>query len=108
MTENITPDPIAYGPTGYRCGCGKDAHSNLVPCHPDTSHRPMTLYVGTYDCLERECAEYLTEDGYDDPGVERCSHVLTQQVCAECSTELPDETYESAVAWPCSEAGATS
>lgn len=26
------PDPIAYGPRGYRCGCGKDAHSNLVPC----------------------------------------------------------------------------
>lgn len=25
-------DPIAYGPTGIQCGCGKDAHSNLVPC----------------------------------------------------------------------------
>ncbi|QLJ01492.1 hypothetical protein HZZ00_10970 [Streptomyces sp. NEAU-sy36] len=30
-----TPDPIAYGPNGYRCGCGKAAHSNLVPCQPD-------------------------------------------------------------------------
>ncbi|TQE35444.1 hypothetical protein [Streptomyces ipomoeae] len=30
-------DPLAYGPTGIRCGCGKDAHSNLVPCQPDTS-----------------------------------------------------------------------
>ncbi|MEU3903251.1 hypothetical protein AB0F20_05480 [Streptomyces goshikiensis] len=29
------PDPIAYGPTGYQCGCGKDAHSNLVPCAPE-------------------------------------------------------------------------
>ncbi|MFE5628436.1 hypothetical protein [Streptomyces sp. NPDC056543] len=28
-------DPLAYGPTGVRCGCGKDAHSNLVPCQPD-------------------------------------------------------------------------
>jgi hypothetical protein len=28
-------DPIAYGPTGVRCGCGKDAHSNLTPCQPD-------------------------------------------------------------------------
>lgn len=28
-------DPLAYGPTGIRCGCGKDAHSNLVPCQPD-------------------------------------------------------------------------
>ncbi|MFB6805400.1 hypothetical protein [Streptomyces sp. NPDC056387] len=31
----VDPDPIAYGPRGYRCGCGKDAHSNLVPCTPD-------------------------------------------------------------------------
>lgn len=32
MTTNPTPDPLAYGPSGYRCGCGKAAHSNLVPC----------------------------------------------------------------------------
>lgn len=32
------PDPIAYGPSGYRCGCGKDAHSNLVPCTPDQNN----------------------------------------------------------------------
>ncbi|MFD8664472.1 hypothetical protein ACFV1U_03600 [Streptomyces microflavus] len=31
----VTPDPLAYGPSGYRCGCGKDAHSNLTPCAPD-------------------------------------------------------------------------
>lgn len=35
MTSNNTPDPLAYGPTGVPCGCGKDAHSNLVPCQPD-------------------------------------------------------------------------
>ena len=29
---NFEGDPITYGPTGIRCGCGKDAHSNLVPC----------------------------------------------------------------------------
>lgn len=29
-------DPLAYGPAGIRCGCGKDAHSNLVPCQPDS------------------------------------------------------------------------
>lgn len=29
------PHPLAYGPTGIPCGCGKDAHSNLVPCLPD-------------------------------------------------------------------------
>ncbi|MCY0960810.1 hypothetical protein [Streptomyces sp. H27-H5] len=31
----LDPDPIAYGPRGYRCGCGKDAHSNLTPCRPE-------------------------------------------------------------------------
>jgi hypothetical protein len=35
VTSNKTPDPLAYGPTGVPCGCGKDAHSNLVPCQPD-------------------------------------------------------------------------
>ncbi|MDX2552573.1 hypothetical protein ACKI1J_42890 [Streptomyces scabiei] len=29
-------DPLAYGPAGIRCGCGKDAHSNLTPCRPAT------------------------------------------------------------------------
>lgn len=29
-------DPIAYGSSGIRCGCGKDAHSNLVPCQQDS------------------------------------------------------------------------
>ncbi|MGW4733856.1 hypothetical protein ACWEQC_32620 [Streptomyces shenzhenensis] len=29
-------DPLAYGPSGIPCGCGKPAHSNLVPCQPDT------------------------------------------------------------------------
>lgn len=36
-----TPDPIAYGPTGHRCGCGKDAHSNLTPCQPTTETQTM-------------------------------------------------------------------
>lgn len=26
---------ITYGPTGVRCGCGRDAHSNLSPCHAE-------------------------------------------------------------------------
>ncbi|MFD5057410.1 hypothetical protein [Streptomyces sp. NPDC058394] len=36
-----TPDPLAYGPNGYRCGCGKPAHSNLVPCQPDETQGPV-------------------------------------------------------------------
>jgi len=33
-------DPIAYGPNGVPCGCGKDAHSNLVACRPDSPEDP--------------------------------------------------------------------
>lgn len=44
VAENLpaTPDPLAYGPTGVPCGCGKDAHSNLVPCQPDVEPTPLT------------------------------------------------------------------
>lgn len=44
MTTTPVPDPLAYGPTGYQCGCGKDAHSNLVPCAVDTE--PAAPAVG--------------------------------------------------------------
>jgi hypothetical protein len=40
-------DPITYGPTGIRCGCGKDAHSNLVPCRDDE----MAAAVAAQDAL---------------------------------------------------------
>lgn len=34
---------ITYGPGGYRCGCGKDAHSNLTSC--DGPDQPATTLV---------------------------------------------------------------
>lgn len=51
------PDPLAYGPRGYRCGCGKDAHSNLTPCAPDAE-------PGTPD-LQRYRRALAEADGYD-------------------------------------------
>jgi hypothetical protein len=36
----IGADPLAYGPRGYRCGCGMNAHSNLTPCRPDPIEDP--------------------------------------------------------------------
>jgi len=53
----LDPDPIAYGPRGYRCGCGKDAHSSLTPCRPD----PEPL-AGTVRTLAR-----MAEDPHDSP-----------------------------------------
>ena len=44
--ENPYPDgdPIAYGPTGIRCGCGKNAHSNLVPCRQEEDPHESPLH----------------------------------------------------------------
>lgn len=39
---------ITYGPTGVRCGCGRDAHSNLSPCDETETAAdtlPHWLYV---------------------------------------------------------------
>lgn len=44
-------DPLAYGPTGIRCGCGKDAHSNLVPCQPD---EPAPLTPDVVNAIVRD------------------------------------------------------
>jgi hypothetical protein len=59
VTNRPSPDPLAYGPSGYRCGCGKDAHSNLTPCRPNPPYTEGDLraeaarYVGTdWDGLE--------------------------------------------------------
>lgn len=65
------------------------------------THHPMILIVGTVDCLERECEEYVTEDGENDPGVERCSHLREETVCAACSGPENDGLYEHTVPWPC-------
>ncbi|MEU1663645.1 hypothetical protein ABZ547_08515 [Streptomyces sparsogenes] len=66
-----------------------------------TTHRPLTVFVGSPDCLERECDEYFTANGDEDPGVERCSHITTEEVCADCSVELNDGFMQSTVPWPC-------
>lgn len=64
-----------------------------------TAHQPITLFVGTENCFERECEEYIDEDGADDPGVERCSHIREERVCESCSTKRSDGDYEPVVAW---------
>lgn len=69
-------------------------------------HRPFTILSGDYACLERDCEEYVDEDGYDDPGVERCSHITTETACS-CSAEHLDEAEEFYTAtnpWPCTHA----
>ena len=65
-----------------------------------TQHRPIVLLTGSEDCLDRECEDYFTEDGEPDPGVERCSHIREETVCAACSgTPDADGNYEHTVPW---------
>ncbi|WP_331728764.1 hypothetical protein OG693_39315 (plasmid) [Streptomyces sp. NBC_01259] len=53
----------------------------VVP-NPGAEHQQVTVWVGTVECLERECEEYFTDDGDIDPGVERCSHVREESACS--------------------------
>jgi hypothetical protein len=68
-------DPLAYGPTGIPCGCGKAAHSNLVPCQPD---QPLPdLHIG------RSWTTHEIEDRC--PCVKApCGLVIQREVTAEC------------------------
>lgn len=68
----------------------------------DQLHQPTTVYTGAIQCVERDCAEYLTADGYDNETVENCSHLTARQVCEECSPYDDDAGFiVTAVAWPC-------
>jgi hypothetical protein len=53
----------------------------VVP-NVDAEHQPVTVWVGTFECLDRECEEYFTDDGDSDPGVERCSHIREETACS--------------------------
>ncbi|MCX4450638.1 hypothetical protein [Streptomyces sp. NBC_01789] len=53
----------------------------MVP-NPDADHQQVTVWVGTLECLERECEQYFTDDGDHDPGVERCSHIREELACS--------------------------
>ncbi|MFG2617770.1 hypothetical protein ACGFXC_09075 [Streptomyces sp. NPDC048507] len=53
----------------------------VVP-NPGIDHQPVTVWVGSLDCLERECDEYVDEDGEDIATVDRCSHIREEQACS--------------------------
>jgi hypothetical protein len=72
-------DPLAYGPTGIPCGCGKDAHSNLVPCQPD----PQPLTPDMVNAIVR------------DMGDPRYPSKITV-FCDHCGTEYTGEFMVSA------------
>ena len=58
---------------------------------PEPEHQPVPVWVGSLECLERECSEYFTEDGDEIPGLEKCSHVREETSCS--CRRLPDGSY---------------
>ncbi|MFD3814963.1 hypothetical protein ACFWRZ_07845 [Streptomyces rubiginosohelvolus] len=55
--------------------------NGTVP-NPDAEHQQVTVWVGTQECLERECDDYFTDDGDEIPGKDRCSHIREEQACS--------------------------
>lgn len=83
------------------CRLRDRARRNDIPAaEQPVQHRPVTVHVGTADCLEGECEEYFTEDGEEIPGKENCSHLRGEQICEACSeAPLDDGEYPAVVAW---------
>lgn len=50
--------------------------------NPDAKHQQVTVWVGTFECLERECDEYFTDGGDEIPDKERCSHIRDELACS--------------------------
>ncbi|MFJ4988688.1 hypothetical protein ACIP9H_33425 [Streptomyces sp. NPDC088732] len=67
------------------------------------AHKPITVWRGPADCIERECPDYWDEEGEERSDVEACSHISEQQICPACSTADPNGIYYEAltVNWPC-------
>jgi hypothetical protein len=104
-------------PAGEACGACSENDGEFVPwdacrlrdrarrdeipaAEQPVQHRPVTVHVGTADCLERECEEYYTDDGDEIPDKENCSHLREEQICEACSeTPLDDGEYPAVVVW---------
>ncbi|MBD3004769.1 hypothetical protein [Streptomyces sp. 5-10] len=55
--------------------------NGMVP-NPDAEHQEVPVWTGPLDCLDRECDEYFTEAGDDDPAVKVCSHIREEVSCS--------------------------
>lgn len=86
--------------------CDARTHASLRPgAEAGPGHEAVEVWVGTFECLNRECEEYFDADGNEIPGKDRCSHIGTEVICGGCSGTNPDGYYEPTVAWPGPHAG---
>lgn len=80
MTEPLpfADAAITYGPTGVRCGCSRDAHSNLSPCREAAPSQGNAYCTGDRceectpeePCCEATCGPCGQADCYLRPGSE--------------------------------------
>ncbi|MFF8840532.1 hypothetical protein [Streptomyces sp. NPDC015130] len=95
-------------PAGEACGECSAEHGEMVPwsqCSVRTHRRPrptvapvpaadheqVPIWVGTTECLERECDDYFDDDGDEIPGLEHCPHIRVETACS-CQQQ-PDGDY---------------
>ncbi len=85
------PDPLLYGPGGYRCGCGKDAHSNLVPCAPERTAVPEIVALRSRDGRQLRCPAHAPAPsliGLDWAVLTGLEVDGDDSRCTECGTDV--------------------
>lgn len=80
--------------------CVNRDHARAFQPTAPREHRPVTVDVASLECLERECEEFVTDDGDEIPGKETCSHVRQMEICEGCSdAPRKGDEYPAVVAW---------
>lgn len=101
---DVTTKEMLAGMNGLPLPDVRPECPNCQAEYPVPECRPMTLSVGLTECGERECEEYLHEDG-EDNGLDRCSHLHDELFCVEHSTLYETDEGEHGVdeaePWPC-------
>ncbi|WP_329472675.1 hypothetical protein OIE75_29450 [Streptomyces sp. NBC_01723] len=86
-------------PAGTACPACSAEHGDMVPwerCegrdhirpangiapNPEVEHQAIPVWVGSLECLERECEDFFTDDGDEKFDVETCSHVREETACS--------------------------
>jgi hypothetical protein len=64
-----------------------------------TAHVPLTVDVGSLECLERECEDFFDDEGDEIPSKETCSHLSEMEICEGCTGPHKDGEFPVVVAW---------
>jgi hypothetical protein len=73
----------------------RDGESRQAPL----THTPVTVTGGDLECLEKECDDFVDEDGNEIPGKETCSHLSEMEICEACTGPWGKGEFPPVVAW---------